>query len=238
MKEYKIEHHVHASLSPCADLGVPPGKIVKLSLKVGLYFIGTCNHNSAENVSSIMEVAELESPGVIHGTEMTSPEEVHLLELFDLRASDLAFQDVIYARLPDLTDEIHCRNQPVDNADHVVTHFCHRLLQDVTGFTFEEIVNIFHEMNGLLNGPHVDKETFDIISQINFMPEGLPLDAMECCHLENRTFLPCTFPNIHISDTHSPGEIGIRHARFHMEELSLSELNLAIRSISNRKIIN
>ena len=56
-KSYKCDLHIHSCLSPCADLLMTPGNIIKEALKLGLDCIAITDHNAAGNVEPALKIA-------------------------------------------------------------------------------------------------------------------------------------------------------------------------------------
>ena len=54
-KNYRCDLHIHSCLSPCADLLMTPGNIIREALRVGLDCIAITDHNTAGNVRVAMQ---------------------------------------------------------------------------------------------------------------------------------------------------------------------------------------
>ena len=67
---YRADLHIHTVLSPCAELNMGPIDIVKTAIKNDLDIIAITDHNSAENVNAVMEVARNTNLTVIPGMEV------------------------------------------------------------------------------------------------------------------------------------------------------------------------
>ncbi len=239
MKMYKADLHIHTCLSPCADLEMSPRNIVKAAKEKGVDIAGICDHNSCENVSAVKKSAEREGLlNVIGGMEITSSEEVHVLALFGNEEQLLAMQKIVYGHLPGLNDERRFGEQVVANEDDEVIDFNQRLLIGATELSVDDIVNRIHELHGLAIASHIDREGFSIIGQLGFIPQGLPLDAVEVSTQANmRDFKGLSFPVITSSDAHRLDNIGRSFTRFFMEDVSLEELKKSLLSKDGRKIM-
>ena len=179
LKEFYGDLHIHTCLSPCADLEMSPRSIVKEAKRKGLHFIGICDHNSAENVGAAKKAGRSENIGVIGGMEVTSSEEVHILALFDEGSRLRALQQAVYRNLRGTNDARLYGDQVVVNEEDEVVRFNRKLLIGATEIPIHEVVNLIHRLDGLAIASHVDREGFGIIGQLGFIPEDLPLDALE-----------------------------------------------------------
>ncbi|MEW6511734.1 MAG: PHP domain-containing protein [Bacteroidota bacterium] len=238
MREYKVDLHIHTCLSPCADLAMGPKAIVREARRKGLDAIGICDHNSAANVPAVRKTAQREGMRVIGGMEVTSQEEVHVLALFDQEEELLALHDIVYRNLRDTSDEKLCGDQVIVNEEEEVLGFATKMLIGATDIGIERLVGIIHEHGGLAVAAHVDREGFGIIGQLGFIPEGLPLDALELADPARRTTIPHheRFAFITSSDAHTPRDIGSKYTRFVMEDVSVSEMKRSLEGEGGRRV--
>ena len=90
------------------------------------------------------------------------------------------------------------------NEQEEVVGFSERLLIGATDITIERLVDLIHQHGGLAIAAHVDREGFGIIGQLGFIPESLPLDALELADPAKRSCIPQTgrLPVITSSDAH------------------------------------
>jgi hypothetical protein len=66
----------------------------------------------------------------------------------------------------------------VDQYDNVLGSTA-KLLIGATSFTLEQTVNAIHDCGGLAIASHIDRQRFGLVGQLGFIPDGLPLDAVE-----------------------------------------------------------
>ena len=226
MREFKADLHIHTCLSPCADLDMSPRNIVREAKRRGLHVIGICDHNSAENVPAVEKTAEREGLKVIGGMEVTSKEEVHILALFGEDDKLFSLQEIVHENLHGTNDEKLYGEQVIVNEEEEVIGFSKKLLIGATDITIGRLVDLIHELGGLAIAAHVDREGFGIIGQLGFIPEGLPLDALELAEPSKRDTIPQKdlFPFITSSDAHSIEDVGKRHTSFFMESISIGEM--------------
>ena len=117
---FRVDLHVHTCLSPCADNGMVPTRIVARALETGLAAIGICDHNSAGNVAAVREAAG-KNLRVLGGLEITTSEEAHILALFDGQEALERMERLVQDGLEGLNDPeawgdqilVDSRDQPV-----------------------------------------------------------------------------------------------------------------------------
>ncbi len=211
-----------------------PGVIVKETLSRRLDAIGICDHNATENVSAVRKAAQKKNITVLRGIEITSEEEVHILAFFDEDESLFEMQRMIYKNLPGVNDEKAFGEQVVVDENDQVVDVNDRLLIGAAGLPLGFIVEAIRSLSGLVVASHVDRQSFGIIGQLGFIPEGLPLDALEISPRmpvrQARATLPGVsgFPVVTFSDAHHPEDIGKRWTRFRVEEMRVEEVRKAL----------
>jgi len=228
--------HIHTCLSPCASLEMSPGNIVGEAKRKGLQVIGICDHNSAENVPAVSKTAAREGITVIGGMEVTSKEEVHILALLGSEESLFALQKIVHESLQGTNDEKLYGEQVIVNEEEEVIGFSDKLLIGATGITIERLVDLIHGLDGLAIAAHVDREGFGIIGQLGFIPEGLPLDALELADPSKRDCVPHGhhFPFITSSDAHKVEDVGRRSTTFLAPALSTTEIRRCLSGVEGR----
>jgi PHP family Zn ribbon phosphoesterase len=236
MRKVRADLHLHTCLSPCADTQMQATAIVEQAKKVGLDVIAICDHNSAENVAAVAKAGRREALPVIPGIEITSSEEVHILGLFRTERDLMGVQEVVYENLPgENCEEAFGPQTIIDEWDNTVGKN-HKLLIGATNLTLEKVVEIIHQWSGLAIASHVDRERFSLIGQLGFIPEGLSLDALEVSNpsLSKQVY---DFPVVSSSDAHFLDDIGKNYTDFLMEDVSVDEIEKALRSEMGRKIV-
>jgi hypothetical protein len=237
MMLFKADLHIHTCLSPCAELDMSPKRIMGAAKSCGLNIVGICDHNSCENVPAARRCAERLGLQVIGGMEITSREEVHLLALFGSDTDLFSMQQIVYANLPELTEERYYGDQVVVNEDDEVLDFNKKLLIGATELPLETLVALIHERNGLAIASHVDREGFGIIGQLGFIPPGLPLDALEVASGDPSGIDGAAFPFITSSDAHKLESIGSRFTEFFMDAATIQEIRDSLRGLGDRKVV-
>jgi len=243
MREFRCDFHVHTCLSPCADLDMYPRAVVSMALARRLDLIAVCDHNASENARYVIKAAEGTGLTVFPGMEITSSEEVHVLALFDKLEPLSALQELVYRHLPGVNDEDRFGCQAVVNEHDEVEALSERLLIGATTLPLQQIVDEIHRRGGLGVAAHVDRESFGILGQLGFIPEGLPLDAIE---VTRRTGIAgarrahpefARFALIESSDSHCIADIGRGITRALLKEPTLPELKMAFERKDGRRIL-
>lgn len=243
LRTFKADLHVHTCLSPCADLEMSPRAIVTRALEKGIDLIGITDHNSSENVPALMKAAVGTGVTILPGMEATSKEEVHLLALFDSLSQAFSFQQTVYDHLPGENDQEAFGMQVVVNEESDVLGFNPRLLAGATELTTDQLVEAIHSLNGVVIASHIDRETFGIIGQLGFIPEGLPLDALELSPNTSLSEARRRFSNyahltfVSSSDAHYLRDIGKVTTLLLLAEPTARELKKAFVCEEGRRVI-
>ncbi len=245
LKEFKVDLHIHTTLSPCGDASMIPELIVQMAKKQNLDVIGICDHNSSENVRAVVEAGREQGLCVIGGMEVTSQEEAHIIALF--RDNDLLseMQDIVYRNLPGINDEDAFGEQLiVDRQGRVISANSH-LLIGATSLSVGVIVSLIHSLDGLAIASHVDKPVFSVTSQLGFIPSEVSFDALELSPnykqilTEEKPTIPggeSQGPLVSFSDAHYLEDIGKSCTRVTMEYPSFEEVKSALSGIGGRGV--
>jgi len=243
LKRFEADLHIHTCLSPCAEYRMLPRRIVEQAKSKGLAIIGICDHNSMENVACAKKVGEKEGLTVIGGIEVTSQEEVHILALFDEDKDLCELANLIYENLPGVNDDRVFGEQVVVNEDNEVLSFNKRLLIGATALPLHQIVDKIHSLSGLAIASHIDRESFSIIGQLGFIPDGLELDGLE---VSPRLSLKKAqlkfgeafgFPLVTFSDAHTLEDIGKSFTCLLIEGANIKEIRKALFGEDGRKVV-
>ncbi len=237
--------HIHTCLSPCASLDMTPMKIVKEACAKGLTIIAITDHNSAENTGAVMAAARETGLSIIPGMEITTSEEAHIVALFGEAESALSMQELVYKNLQrGENDEELFGIQVVANESDEVEGINKRLLIGATDLGLDEVVAEIHDRRGLAVAAHIDRQSFSVVSQLGFIPEGVRFDAVEISkgmglnEIQDPFGKRSLFPVITASDAHCLEEIGASPTHFQIAYPGMDELALALKGIRGRKIVN
>ncbi|UCE05521.1 MAG: PHP domain-containing protein [bacterium] len=241
---YTADLHIHSCLSPCGDLDMSPRNIVATAIEQKLDIIAITDHNASENILATIKVAQDKPLTVLAGMEVTSEEEAHLIVLFDHQDDIGQFQQVVYDNLMSFSiDQRTIDDQVIVNEKDEVEGFNDHLLFGATALSFKQLVDEVHRLNGLAIASHVDRESFSIITQLGFIPDDLPLDALEISlkmgKKDARSLFPDVnrFPLIKCSDAHYLKDIGRQKTQFLIEAPTINELKLALANSLGRKVL-
>jgi len=243
IREFRCDFHVHTCLSPCADLDMYPRAVVSMSLARRLDIIAICDHNSSENVQYVIKCAEGTGLTVLPGMEITSSEEVHVLALFDKLENLTPLQDLVYRHLPGKNDEDIFGCQAIVNEHDEVEGLSERLLIGATTLPLQQIVGDIRRFGGLAIAAHIDRESFGILGQLGFIPEGLALDALEISRRTGLSEARRRWPEfaqsafVESSDSHIITDIGKGITRAFLEEATTAELRMAFEKKNGRYIL-
>ena len=242
LRAYHCDLHVHTCLSPCADLEMYPSAVVEKSIAEKLDIIAICDHNASENMQFVLRLAEGKSLTILPGIEITSSEEVHLLALFDTLDDLKKIQDIIYDHLSGTNREEVFGCQAIVNDLDEVEGFNDKFLLGATKLPLLDIIHLIHSFGGLAIASHIDRESFSIISQLGFIDQDIPLDALEITRQTGirgaRIKYPelARFPFIESSDAHFIKDIGQGTTTMFLEGGTISELRLAFEHRNGRYI--
>jgi PHP family Zn ribbon phosphoesterase len=244
LKIFKADLHLHTCLSPCGSLDMTPRKIVMEACRKGLSIIAVTDHNTAENAHAVAKAAEGYKLRVIPGMEITTAEEVHVVGLFENLENALACQGLIYESLiAGENDEELFGIQVVANENDEVEGINKRLLISATTLTLEDVVQEVHRLDGLAIAAHIDRESFGIIGQLGFIPEGVDFNALEISprmsipEAEKRFSEYSRFKFTTASDAHYPDDIGRSPVHLKMAEPEFGELRMALAGIEGRDVL-
>jgi PHP family Zn ribbon phosphoesterase len=116
-----------------------------------------------------------------------------------------------------------------------------RLLIGATSLPLERIVEAIHSLGGLAIASHIDRESFGIVGQLGFVPEGLVLDALEVSPRTSVANVLAAFPQasgfplVTFSDAHYPEDIGNRWTGFLIEDIRTAEVKWALQAQQGRR---
>jgi hypothetical protein len=214
-----------------------PINIIAKAKEVGLHVISITDHNMVENCLYANEIGKKLGITVLFGMELQTLEEIHLLAFFDTYNLALAFQEKIYSLLPDIqNDADYFGDQVVVNEDNEIVRFEDRLLLNSAQISITDAAAWIKNHGGLCIPSHVDSPTFSIISQLGYMPEDLPCDALEVRNNKNvAELLPFIMrkdiPFVSFSDAHYLVDIGKRRINLELEEPNCSEISGALKQL-------
>ena len=242
MRPYLADLHVHTVLSPCAEVEMIPPLIVRRARELALGIIAITDHNSAENVSAVIEAARDAELTVLPGMEVQTREEVHLLCLFDTVEQVLDWQEVVYAHLPPLKNraEVFGAQFVVDETGDFV-RYNDRLLLTSASLSVEEVASGVEARAGLCIPAHVDRPSFSLLANLGFVPQGASFAAMEVTgHTSTRELRQrhpglAEYSIIRSGDAHRLSEMRDSTV-LTIEQPTIAEILMAFQSQRGRKV--
>ncbi len=172
--------HLHTVLSACAEVEMIPPLIVRRARELGLQMLAVTDHNAARNVAAVTAAAAGTGITVLPGMEVQSREEVHLVCLFDTLEQVLAWQEQVFAALPDReNDEAFFGAQYVVDAEGEYVETETRLLSISTALSVEQVVAGARALGGIVIAAHVDRPSFSLVANLGFVPPGLEIAGIE-----------------------------------------------------------
>jgi hypothetical protein len=217
-----------------------PRRIVERAREAGLDLISITDHNMTENNIYACEAGRKSMVTVLFGMELQTQEEIHLLVFFDRQETALSFQGLVYDLLPPVQNDVDFFGDQVvvDGRDEIV-RFEERLLLNSAQISLGEAVSWVKAHDGLVIPSHIDSPTFSIISQLGYIPDDLPFDALEIRNLAMvDQFLPFIMnrdlPFVTFSDAHYLEDIGRRRMNLQVKEPTCPEIGEAFRALGRR----
>lgn len=171
--------HIHSCLSPAADDGMTPKKIIDRAVENGLDIIAIADSNSARNITAAAELAE-DRIAFVPGIEVESSEEVHVLCLFPDLASVNRMQRIVNANLWDKPNKPEkFGRQLVVDEDDVKIGEEKQLLRFPTKMTIEEIFYAARQMGGAAVYAHLEQKAYSVLSILGTIPARPEPKAVE-----------------------------------------------------------
>ncbi|NMC94074.1 MAG: PHP domain-containing protein [Syntrophorhabdus sp.] len=237
MSTYSCDLHIHSTLSPCGSLEMSPNNIIAKAKEVGLHLISVTDHNMVENSLPTYTIGKKFGITVLFGMEVQTSEEIHLLAFFDNYDLAHTFQDKIYNLLPDIqNDAEYFGDQVVVDEENEIIRFETRLLLNSAQISITDATKWIKDHGGLAIPSHIDSPTFSIISQLGYIPDDLPFDALEVRNKEKIIdLLPLIMkkdiPFVSFSDAHYLKDIGRRRISLDLKKPNCSEIANALKQL-------
>ena len=128
----------------------------------------------------------------------------------------------------------------VDCDDNIV-RFEKRLLLNSVQLPINDAVSLAKKMGALVISSHVDSPNFSIISQLGYVPEDLPLDALEIRSKANiPNIMPFVMnkniPFVTFSDAHYIEDIGKRFMPLFLDESNVRGIANALKKHNSTEL--
>jgi hypothetical protein len=243
LKWFSADFHIHTVLSACAELSMGASEIVEHALKQQLDIIAITDHNSAENVPAVMQVAKNTPLTVIPGMEVCSKDDIHLVCLFPELEDVFTFQAFVYKKLQTGTfDEDMYGQQLVINRHADIVSKCSKVLVLGIDANVRQIATQVHLNNGIIYPAHIDRAANSIFRVYESVSRTKLFIAAEISRRTEERYARRQFPDIAefplitASDAHDVRDIGKARTYLNMKEKSFYEIKNAIQSIGGRSI--
>ena len=157
-----------------------PNNIVGMAFIKQLDAIAVCDHNTAENLPAVKEVADMMGVVLLPGVELTTREEAHMLAYFPDVDSALRFSRAVHEHLPPIKNrpEFFGR-QVIMNSQDEETGEEDTLLISALDWSFEECERQIHLHGGLCVPAHINRGSNGVLNALGFLPGGATYDAVE-----------------------------------------------------------
>lgn len=233
--------HIHSALSPCGDDTMTINNIFNMAYIKGLQLIAITDHNSLRQQYYLEDIIQHDilkgKIDYIHGVELQSRENIHILAYFQKDAPLDKIQSWIEQHLP------HVLNQPdyygyqyiFNQNDEIVETYDYLLLQSLDLDVYQ-IIDSIHELGGIAVLAHVMAKRFGIYEVYQGIPSDLDYDGIEVTCEKDLRELKKKCPDIrddyifYNSDAHYLESIS---EPFH--EISQEKINQLWRRVSCKK---
>jgi hypothetical protein len=239
---YVAELHVHTVLSPCAEIEMIPGWIVRAAVEKGINLLAITDHNASANVAAVAGAARGTELSVLPGMEVQTREEVHMLCLFDTLEQLQAWQTQVDQHLPALENNIGLFGEQfvVDEAGEFIRRETQLLLTSAN-LSLKQAVEGVVALGGIAIPAHVDRKAFSLIANLGFVPPDVPVAALEITRHLTPALARQRFPQIdpyplvQNGDAHRLEEL-LGANRFMLAAATVSELRLAVLNQEGRSL--
>jgi len=195
------------------------------------------------NCATYASVAKQAGLAFSWGVELQTSEEIHLLVYFDDPEAAQAFDAELYASLLPLeNDPDFFGDQVVIDENEQILRMENRALINSTLWDLTDACETARSYGGFVVPAHVDAGTNSILSQLGMMPEEPVFDAFGItAGLDTAKFVSRNpwFQGkslLRSSDAHYLADLGTGIARVYCQEPTVKELQLACKSLDNRRI--
>ena len=189
------DFHLHSCLSPCGSEDMTPYNLVQMAALQGMDIIALTDHNTCLNCPAAMEVGREAGISVVPGMELSTSEEAHVVCLFPALENALAFDKLVYSRLPAIENrpDIFGEQWIMAAADRVPGSL-DKLLINATDISLAEIVELLRAYDGFCFPAHIDKNAYSILASLGDFPPEFGFQAAEISINGNPEELAARYP--------------------------------------------
>jgi len=219
-----------------------PPLIVQEALDHGIQIIAITDHNASANIAAVQFAARGTDLVVLPGMELQTQEEIHILCLFDTLEQVAELQKTVDRLLPPMVnDPEHFGVQLIVDAAGDLLGEEERLLLTSVQLSITEAFHLVASLDGLFIPAHINRKAYGLIEVLGFVPDDLPIEALEISRHIKPGEVPRKFPQVtgypllQNGDVHRLDEfLGVNH--FHIAAATIKELRLAIHSQEGRNM--
>lgn len=176
--------HIHSALSPCSDDLMTINNIFNMAYIKGLQLIAITDHNSLKQQYYLEKIIEHDilkgKIDYVHGVELQSSEEIHLLAYFKKGSNLNVIQKWIDKHLIKVKNQSdYYGNQYIFNEFDEVIGIEDNLLISSLDLNVYQIVKKVHEFNGVVILAHVMAKRYGIYEVYHGIPDDLNYDGIE-----------------------------------------------------------
>ena len=191
--------HIHSALSPCGDNTMTINNILNMSYIKGLDLIAICDHNSLKQQFYLEEVINRDvlkgKIDYIHGVELQSQENIHVLAYFLKNTNLNEVQKWIEEHLPKEKNDIDFYgHQYVFNKDDEVIEEYERLLIQSLDLSIDKIIDDIHHFGGFVVLAHAYSKRFGAYQVLGQKMASLDYDGIEVTSLKEWNDLKAVCP--------------------------------------------
>lgn len=193
--------HIHSALSPCGDELMTINNIFNMAYIKGLDFIAICDHNTVKQQFYLNKVIESDvlkgKIDFIHGVELQTKEDIHVLGYFQ-KGSDLnQIQSWIEQHLPYQKNDIDFYgHQYIYNQNDEIIEEYNQLLIQSLDLSIEEVIQGIHQLGGIAVLAHVMSKRFGAYEILKEKIIDLNYDGIEVTYMKEWNDLRNVCPDI------------------------------------------
>lgn len=195
------DFHIHSALSPCSDDTMTINNIFHMAYIKGLDMIAITDHNSLKQQHYLEDIIQSDilkdHIDFVHGVELQSQENIHILAYFQRGTNLIPIQKwidshlIVIANKPDYYGNQYicdASDQIIDNED--------RLLITSLDIGVKEIIEAIHSFCGIAILAHVMSKKYGIYGLMHHIDNELDYDGIEVTCLKEYKELKELCPTI------------------------------------------
>ena len=176
--------HIHSALSPCSDDLMTINNIFNMAYIKGLQLIAITDHNSLKQQYYLEKIIKHDilkgKIDYVHGVELQSSEEIHLLAYFKKGSNLNVIQEWIDKHLIKVKNQSdYYGNQYIYNEFDEAIGIEDNMLISSLDLNVYQIVKKVHEFNGVVILAHVMAKRYGIYEVYHGIPDDLNYDGIE-----------------------------------------------------------